>query len=84
MTLHRYRCLRASPVLTALPGDTILHDDQTGEVTVVRFRRDITPGTLRVMELNGILVADPMERRHEMAPLRPRPIERRRPFSGAE
>jgi hypothetical protein len=63
LSLDRYRATRSSVTLGVLPGDTVLHDTDTGETTIVRFRHDLTAGSLRVWELNGLLVSDPIERR---------------------
>jgi len=56
MTLHRYKALRAIGDLR--PGDALMHDDVTGDVSLVRCNV-MTEAHLNILELSGVVVDNP-------------------------
>jgi hypothetical protein len=67
VTLYRYQVTRATGDLR--PGDKLLHDDATGEVTLVRFGV-MDPAHLDILERNGVTAYDPPIGQDDAPPVR--------------
>jgi len=59
MPLHRFRCIKKCDTIGVRTGDTLIHDDVTGDVSLVR-RNILTPAHLSLLTRNACVVPDPL------------------------